>query len=197
MGHLGQIIIIIFCFISFQLFRVPFSAIHFCNLVACSVMFLFGQVHILVPCFQISFVKYFFSILFFIYFFYNIFNLSFKVRDLFSFIWFLKYFPRIFSSLSVSNQPWFSLPMHWFNEDSLLQTENFFRWCSKKLNFQRLLFVQCQLCTFLSTAASSQVCHYRRKRQNEKISHTTSISVTFIYFIHFYTHFRNLSKTCP
>ena len=43
----------------------------------------------------------------------------FKVRDIFSFICFLKSFPRIFSSFSVSNWSRFFLLMHWFNKDTI------------------------------------------------------------------------------
>ena len=122
---------------------------------------------------------------------------SFKVRDLFSFICFLKAFLRIFSSLSVSNQPWFSLLMHWFNKGTVSCKQKIFSEDAlRSLLFKDSFLVQCQWCTFLSTAGSIQVCHYMRKRWTKKFTHTIFISVTFIYYIHFYRNFLSLSQIC-
>ena len=159
----------IISFISFQLssfclvikklfFRVPFSAIHFCNLVACSWRFskfsaswylssLFSDFRRLLRTSFLVFYLCFWCLVFFIFLSFLFFNFSkffwnsFKLRDLFSLICFLKSFPRNLNSWSFYNRPWFSLPMHWFNKNSLLQTRNFFRGCSMKLTFQRISFV--------------------------------------------------------
>ena len=77
----------------------------------------------------------------FLVFSFKIFFVSFVLRDLFSFICFLKPFPRIFCSLSVSIWPWFFSPMHWFNQDTTsCKQEIFSEDALGKLSFQRLFF---------------------------------------------------------
>ena len=83
-------------------------------------------------------------------------------------------FLRIFNFLSFCNWPWFSFPMHWFNKNTVSCKQEIFSDDAVKISF-----VQCQWCTLPSTAASTQVCHYWRKKWTKKINHTTLISVTF------------------
>ena len=119
-----------FCFVITKLFfRVPFSAMHFCNLVACSLKFSEFSARSYLSFFFISDFRQLLrtSFLFNFLFMFLVFNLlnlsffwnSFKLRDLLSFIRFFKSLPRIWNSLSVSNRAWFSSPMHIFNKQTV------------------------------------------------------------------------------
>ena len=114
-----------FCFLIRKLFfRVPFSTIHFCNLVACSATFSKFSVSLyfstLFPDFRFQIKDLFlfnFLLLLLVFNFFNVFFWhSFKLNNLFSFICFLKSLPRTVLFQFLIDSGFFS-PMHIFNKE--------------------------------------------------------------------------------
>ena len=144
-------------------------------------------------------VKTFFYLVFYLCFWYLVFVVflffwhSFKVRDSFSFICFLKSFLRISNSLSFCNQTWFSLPMHWFSKVSCKQ-EIFSADALRSFLSKESLFsnVSDTHSPELLPAAKFAITGEKGELRKSFIQ----LSFVILCFIWFYMHFPNLSKTC-
>ena len=127
-----------------------------------------------------------FSFMFLVFSCFNFFFFFFDIKRLNFSMYFLKSFLRIFNSLSFCNRPWFSSPMHWFNKNVVF--------CKQEIYSDNALKSSDALSPVLVPAAKS--VNTGEKGELRKTPCNFHFSY-FFCFIHFDSHFLNLSQTCP